>query len=325
MASVEKGKGRVCVTGAAGFVASWLVKLLLSKGYVVHGTARVRQPEDEEKYGHLTKLEKASDNLKLFKADLLDYDSMFSAIKGCHGVFHVATAMPSTAISNPEIELVEPAVKGTLNVVKACVEAKVKRLVLVSSIVAVGRNPNWPKGQVMDETCWSDKEHCKSIKDWYAVSKTQAESEATEYAKRSGLELITVCPGLILGPILQSYANASTLVLLKHFKGGSDCVENTKWMMVDVRDVAEALLLGYEKAEAQGRYICTAHDINTHDLVDKLRSIYPHNDYPNKFVDVEEEINLSSGKLQRLGWRYRSLDETLVDSLKSYQHAGLLD
>lgn len=63
-----------------------------------------------------------------------------------------------------QIELVEPAVKGTLNVVKACVEAKVKRLVLVSSIIAVGRNPNWPKGQVMDETCWSDMEHCKSIK-----------------------------------------------------------------------------------------------------------------------------------------------------------------
>lgn len=44
MASVEKGKGRVCVTGAGGFVASWIVKLLLSKGYLVHGTVRVRLP-----------------------------------------------------------------------------------------------------------------------------------------------------------------------------------------------------------------------------------------------------------------------------------------
>lgn len=43
------------------------------------------------KYAHLNKLEKASENLKLFKADLLDYDSLRSAVEGCSGVFHVAS------------------------------------------------------------------------------------------------------------------------------------------------------------------------------------------------------------------------------------------
>lgn len=43
------------------------------------------------------------------------------------------------------------------------------------------------------------------------------------------------------------------------------------------------------------------------------------------FVDAEEDIRLSSEKLQRLGWRYRALDEILIDSVKSYQDAGLLD
>lgn len=60
--------------------------------------------------------------------------------------------------------MIEPAVKGTLNVLKACSEAKVNRLVIVSSAAAVSMNPNWPEGQVMDENCWSDKEYCRTTK-----------------------------------------------------------------------------------------------------------------------------------------------------------------
>ncbi|KAK7820107.1 putative anthocyanidin reductase [Quercus suber] len=46
------------------------------------------------------------------------------------------------------VEVIEPAVKGTLNVLKACLEAKVKRVVVVSSFAAVAMNPSWPKDQV---------------------------------------------------------------------------------------------------------------------------------------------------------------------------------
>ncbi|MQL98225.1 hypothetical protein Taro_030935 [Colocasia esculenta] len=72
------GTGKVvCVTGAGGFVASWLVKLLLSEGYTVRGT--VRDPSDEKK-AHLKRLENAIDNLQLFKADLLDYEERVRAM-----------------------------------------------------------------------------------------------------------------------------------------------------------------------------------------------------------------------------------------------------
>lgn len=60
-----------------------------------------------------------------------------------------------------QIELIEPAVTGTLNVLKACSVMSIKRVVIVSSIGAVYMNPNWPKDRVMDEDCWSDKEYCK--------------------------------------------------------------------------------------------------------------------------------------------------------------------
>jgi len=53
-------------------------------------------------------------------------------------------------------------------------------------------------------------------------------------------------------------------------------------MVVDVRDVAEALLLAYEKPEAEGRYICTAHFINYKDMVEIVRKIYPNYNYPKK-------------------------------------------
>ncbi|KAF8405602.1 hypothetical protein HHK36_010509 [Tetracentron sinense] len=346
-------KGRVCVTGAGGYVASWLVKLLLSKGYMVHGT--VRDPSDE-KNAHLEKLEKAPENLELFKANLLDYDSLCAAITGCDGVFHVASPVPSSKLSNPEaiiphsksVELVEPAVKGTLNVLKACSEAKVKRVVVVSSGAAVSMNPNWPKDQVKDETCWSDKDYCRETKNWYSVAKTEAESGAFEYANRSELNVVSVCPTLVIGPMLQSTVNATSLVLIKLIKGGWEAFGSRARMIVDVRDVVEALLLAYEKSEAEGRYICASYLSTAQDLVEKLRTMYPSYNYPKKyshtkmcntlfpnlfvcvffvcsFAEVEEEVKVSSEKLQRLGWRYRPLEETLADAVKNYQEAGVLD
>ncbi|KAL9259466.1 Cinnamoyl-CoA reductase 1-like protein [Drosera capensis] len=316
MLAVEKGRRAVCVTGAGGFVASWLVKLLLSKGFPVHGT--VRDPTDA-KNAHLKGLDNAAENLKLFKANLLDYDSLSAAIAGCEGVFHVASPVPSASV-----QLIEPAVKGTLNVLKACSEGKVKRAVVVSSGAAVYMNPHWPKGQVMDENCWSDKEQCKRTNNWYCLSKTEAESVAFEYARGSGLDVVTVCPTLILGPLLQPTVNSSSLALIRLLKDGNGSVENKLRHIVDVRDVVDSLLLTYEKPEAEGRYICTAHRARSKDLVEKLRMAYPEYSYPKSFTETAEDFTLSSEKLQRLGWHPRTLEETLVDSVESYK-AGILE
>ncbi|KAJ4702347.1 Cinnamoyl-CoA reductase [Melia azedarach] len=95
-------KERVCVTGAGGYVASWLVKYLLLKCYMVHGT--VRDPCDE-KNAHLKKLEHASENLQLFKTDLFDIEGLCAAVAGCTGVFHVACPVPAGSVPNPEERL----------------------------------------------------------------------------------------------------------------------------------------------------------------------------------------------------------------------------
>ncbi|KAM3758945.1 hypothetical protein ACB098_01G083500 [Castanea mollissima] len=186
---------------------------------------------------------------------------------------------------------------GTLKVLKACVEAKVKRVVFLSSIATLLMNPSWPKGQVMDETSWFDKEYFRTTK----LSKIEAESKALNFAKRSGLDVVTVCPSIVLGPILQPTVPA----------GGNESIEDKLSMLVD--------------PEAEGRYICLAHMINAKDLVDLLKSIHPNYNYPKTFTQVRDEKRLSSKKLQKLAWSFKPLKETLNDAIESYRNARTVD
>ncbi|XP_074564730.1 cinnamoyl-CoA reductase 1-like [Curcuma longa] len=314
-------KKRMCVTGAGGFIASWLVKLLLSKGYIVHGT--VRDPSDP-KNAHLKELHPASTkNLQLFKVDLLDYDSVASAITGCEGVFHVASPVPSARVPNPETEVIEPAVTGTLNVLKACSEAKVKRVVVVSSLAAVVMSPD-AKDKISDEGTWSDSEYCRKTENWYWLSKTLAEREALDYGEKHGLNVVSVCPSSVIGPLLQPTLNASSLILINMLNGTRKSMENKLYYFVDVRDVADALFLVYEKPEASGRYICGSHEVKLSDLIHKLRSLYPNYKYPEKLTEAKS-FALHSEKLEKLGWRYRTMEESLIDSVECYRNAGLVD
>jgi cinnamoyl-CoA reductase len=127
----------VCVTGAAGYIASWLVKLLLERGYTVKGTVRnpgmhaelfVREDNcciygltyvldgvDDPKNAHLKALDGAAERLILCKADLLDYDAICAAMEGCHGVFH--TASP---VTDDPVRTVPPSYCSLRNDVYIC-------------------------------------------------------------------------------------------------------------------------------------------------------------------------------------------------------------
>ncbi|XP_026404220.1 cinnamoyl-CoA reductase 2-like isoform X2 [Papaver somniferum] len=316
------GKERVCVTGAGGFIASWIVKLLLSKGYMVHGT--VRDPSDE-KNAHLTLLDNATENLQLFKADLQDYNSLCGAIAGCTGVFHVASPVPAGRAANREVEVIEPVMRGTRNILMACSEIKVKRLVVVSSVVSVIKNPDWPKDQPMDESCWSDEEHCRKTENWYYFAKTASEREALEYSKKNDLDVITICPSVALGPMLQSTVNSSSMILIKILKDGCERMFIIVRLVVDVRDFAEAVLLVYEKPEAEGRYLCSAPSVERHDFIDKLKNIYPKFSCLPMTPGEEKGQELNCEKLQKLGWTARPLEETLLDSVQDYLEKEILE
>ncbi|TVU10040.1 hypothetical protein EJB05_43545, partial [Eragrostis curvula] len=311
MAGRTESGETVCVTGANGYIASWLVKLLLSRGYTVHGTVR-------DLNSHLKQLENASENLKLFKADLVDYDAVASAIIGCQGVFHVATPR----------EMLGPAVNGTTNVLKAASAANVRRVVVVSSMVAVEINPkDWPKDKIKDENCWSDVEFCRNNEDWYSVAKITSEEAALEYGKQSGLDVVTVNPAVVFGPLLQPTLNTSCQFLVYFLKGGPDQMRNKLWHIVDVRDTADALLLVYEAPEASGRHICAPHYISARDLLDLVKSMYTDYPFMNKesICDMDHPAPMTSDKLKKLGWSVRPLKETIADTVEFCKKAGFLE
>ncbi|CAM0952048.1 unnamed protein product [Alopecurus aequalis] len=269
----------VCVTGGGGFIGSWLVKLLLSRGYAVHAT--VRDPSDA-KNAFLMQLDGAPANLRLIKADMLDYDSVVAAFAGCQGVFHVATPVPEQKIVDPQKEMMEPAVMGTTNVLNACLATQVHKLILVSSIAACCPNPAWPQGKIKDESCWSNKEFCKENEDWYSLAKTQAEEMALEWGEKNGLHVTTFLPALVIGPLLQHVVvNTTSKVLIYIIKGGPDMINNKFYPIVDVRDVAEALLLLYDKGRPSERYLCSLDQMDLKDLLGIMKTMFPNYSYAN--------------------------------------------
>ncbi|BBG99190.1 cinnamoyl coa reductase 1 [Prunus dulcis] len=290
--SSVSGRGQtVCVTGAGGFIASWIVKLLLERGYIVRGT--LRNPDDP-KNAHLRELEGAQDRLTLRKADLLDIGSLKEAINGCDGVFH--TASPVT--DDPE-QMMEPAVNGTKNVIVAAAEAKVKRVVFTSSIGTVYMNPTRSPDVVVDESCWSNLEYCKNTKNWYCYAKTVAEQTAWEEAKEKGVDLVVVNPVLVLGPLLQPTVNASIIHILKYLTGSAKTYANAVQAYVHVRDVALAHILVYETPSASGR--CS----------DEVKPrVKPY--------------KLTTQKLQDLGVEFTPVKQCLYETVKSLQEKGHL-
>ncbi|CAI0436089.1 unnamed protein product [Linum tenue] len=151
----------VCVTGASGFIGSWLTMRLLEQGYTVRAT--VRDPGDERKVKHLVELPNANTHLTLWKSDLSVPGSFDDAIHGCSGVFHVATPMDFDSPDPGQNEVIKPTVDGVLDIMKACAKARtVRRIVFTSSAGTVDAEEH-PK-PIYDENNWSDLEFIQRVK-----------------------------------------------------------------------------------------------------------------------------------------------------------------
>ena len=109
----------VCVTGASGYIGSMLTQMLCEAGYEVRGT--VRSTANAEKVAHLEGL-CPSNPVKLYESDLLSEGSFNEAVAGCGVVFHTASPF-QTQVEDGQRDLVDPAVKGTKNVLGACIQA----------------------------------------------------------------------------------------------------------------------------------------------------------------------------------------------------------
>lgn len=140
----NKDNELILVTGAGGFIAMHVIDKFLSEGYKVRGT--VRSLSNEGKVAPLRNLKGAESRLELVEADLLNADSWEKAMKGVTIVLHVASPFPSQQPAD-EMELIRPALDGTLNVLREAFKNRdtVKRVVLTSSTIAIF-------GQVVEES-----------------------------------------------------------------------------------------------------------------------------------------------------------------------------
>nr|GMD14071.1 cinnamoyl-CoA reductase 1 [Ipomoea batatas] len=319
----NEGEEVVCVTGGSGCIGSWLVLLLLQRGYTVHAT--VKNLKDEKETKHLEAMEGAESRLRLFQIDLLDYNSILAAITGATGVFHLASPCIVDDVRDPEKELLDPAIKGTINVLTAAKELGVRRVVLTSSISAITPSPNWPADVVKNEECWTDIEYCKQNGRWYPLSKTLAEKAAWEFAKEKDLDVVVVNPGTVMGPIIPPTPNASMVMLLRLLQGCTETYEDFFMGSVHFKDVALAHILVYENTSAKGRHLCVEAISHYGDFAAKVAELYPEYNIPRIPKDTQPGLLRAKDggkKLMDLGLQFIPMEQIIRDSVESLKSRG---
>nr|AAT66505.1 dihydroflavonol 4-reductase [Camellia sinensis] len=320
--------GTVCVTGAAGFIGSWLVMRLLERGYIVRAT--VRDPANLKKVKHLLDLPKADTNLTLWKADLNEEGSFDEAIEGCSGVFHVATPMDFES-KDPENEVIKPTINGVLSIIRSCTKAKtVKRLVFTSSAGTV--NVQEHQQPVFDENNWSDLHFInkKKMTGWmYFVSKTLAEKAAWEAAKENNIDFISIIPTLVGGPFIMPTFPPSLITALSPItrnEGHYSIIKQGQFVHLD--DLCESHIFLYERPQAEGRYICSSHDATIHDLAKLMREKWPEYNVPTEFKGIDKDlpvVSFSSKKLIGMGFEFKySLEDMFRGAIDTCREKGLL-
>ncbi|KAI3457011.1 hypothetical protein Pfo_013674 [Paulownia fortunei] len=328
-----------CVTGATGYIGSWLVKSLLERGYRVHATLR-----NPEQASHLFKLWQGRDQLRLFRADLQEDGSFDEAVRGCDGVFHVAASMEFgvPAVQNfdsyVKTEVIDPAIEGTLNVLKACLKSNTARIVFTSSIstlTAKDSSGSWIP--VVDESCQTPVHQVLKTKasGWvYVLSKLLTEEAAFQFAEKNGIDLISVITTTVGGPFLTPTVPASIQVLLSPVTGDPKLLPilasvNSRMgsiALVHIEDICSAHIFLMEHANVEGRYICCTQSCVMSELVGLLRNEYPCSIAQLDSMEQDSvPCKISSKKIRDIGFKFKySIQDIIHQTVRKCVDYGFL-
>ena len=243
-----------CVTGATGFVGGHVARLLVERGDAVRVTYR-----NPSRLSRLSALE-----VEAVRADVLDRAALRRAVRGCDQVFHTAGYVGSHPVDRVwQMNALAPRL-----VVEAAAAEGVGRVVLTSSVAAVG---SAPAGEVADER----HVYRGGPGLAYADAKHEGESEALAAAARHGVELVVVNPAYVLGvPVDRTQpGETSTRTVGNFLLGRLPAVVDGATNIVDVEDVAAGHLLAAEKGRPGERYILGGYNLTWVELIDRLASI----------------------------------------------------
>ena len=250
---------KTLVTGANGHLGFNLVKELLKKEHTVRGS--IRSLKDTKNVQRL----KSLGDVKIVEARLDRPDLLTAAMEGIDVLFHAA-AVYSYTEPNREQEIIDASLKGIKNTFYAAYEAKVKKIVLTSSVVTLPFT--LPDASPADENDWTNDTRVPYLK-----AKTEGEKLAWDIAKDKKLDMVSVLPGGIGGPGFAK--NTPTIDIIEAMMMGAMRmgVIQTNFPYVDVRDVVSAHILAGEK-DCEGRFIACSNPSPTfRDIIETMHRI----------------------------------------------------
>lgn len=331
----------IVVTGGSGFVAGWVIRDLLQHDYTVRASLRNMRKADRVT-GSVTRglpAEQAA-RLSFFTADLTSTDGWAAGMHGADAIMHVASPLGHGTESTEE--MVRVARGGTLNVLQAAHDAGVTRVVMTSS-QAASTAPTSVGDQLLDEEYWSPEDNPEL--DPYRRSKIAAEKAAWQFAREQGMELTTIMPGAIFGPILTPDQISSDSILLTMLRG-QHLVPKVPMEITDVRDLATLHRLALSNPAAVGhRYLAADQLMTMPSVLATYRQAFPelHLHFvaaPNwtvrlmsRFVPslrtlvpmLRRRYRHTTAAAQRdLGWTQHTPAETVLDAARSLMDAGLV-
>ncbi|TVY78155.1 putative uncharacterized oxidoreductase [Lachnellula suecica] len=346
---MSKSDKKVFVTGASGFMCSHILNLLIEKGYQT--VASVRSPSKAETLLALHPTWKGKLEF-VYIPDVAApgaFDEVFKAEKnGFDYIIH--TASPVTFdVSDVKKDLIEPAVHGTTELIKAAHELggpKIKRFVLLGSAVAIvdSYQDMSVAGKDYTEKDWNPVTEEEAVKTQsallgYNASKKLGEQAAWDFiaTKKPVFDLTVINPDIIIGPMIQpvdgpKHVNESNLFAVYDFFNGKytdfEQVRFPFYHFVDVRDVALAHILSLETPKAANQRIILVGGLITPQLVvNIIREHFPQlkdrttKGTPSQILpkDVQPTGWDTSKSFEVFGegWGYRGLEESLVDTVAS--------
>jgi nucleoside-diphosphate-sugar epimerase len=343
---------RVLVSGANGYIATWLVRILLEQGYAVRGT--VRSLEKNLFLGDLFKSYGEKFELVVVE-DIVKEEAFDEAVKGIDAIIHAASPLRFD-VEEPK-DFIEPAVNGTLSILKRAIKApNIKRIVIVASTGCVFRTSSQPV--VLSEKDWNDQaiEQVErlgreaSTSDKYAASKTLAEKAAwtfyREHQAQINWDLVVINPSYVFGPTLNPVSSPSGLGASLALwydavvdpKGLKAHLSEPSKSWIDVRDLAVTLAKSLVVPEAGGeRILVTAGSAVWQDWLDVANALSPcpipsHSrgsdralpiGNPGEGRNAIHRIKYDTSKAERiLRPVYRTMEETARDTLADFEQRG---